>query len=109
MRSRIQYQSKSDNCSSFPPLRLSPVPHPPTFALDPRAELAGERAQFRGHRATAEPGTYRLTFATGPYLTARTGRAFYPEVQVTFVVLEPRHHHVPLLLSPFGFSTYRGS
>ena len=32
--------------------------------------------------ATAEPGTYRLTFATGPYLTARTGRAFYPEVQV---------------------------
>ena len=34
---------------------------------------------------------------------------FYPEATVTFVVLEMRHHHIPLLLSPFAFSTYRGS
>lgn len=47
------------------------------------------------------PGDYRLTFATG---------GFYPEVSVVFHVDEAaRHHHVPLLLSPFGYTTYRGS
>jgi 5-hydroxyisourate hydrolase len=53
-----------------------------------------------------EPGRYRLTFDTGSY--HETG--FYPEVSVTFVV-EPgeEHYHMPLLLSPFGYSTYRGS
>lgn len=55
-------------------------------------------------------GIYRLTFQTGAYFAA-TGRAtFYPRVQVTFEVTAPdQHHHVPLLLSPFGYSTYRGS
>jgi 5-hydroxyisourate hydrolase len=53
-----------------------------------------------------EPGRYRLTFDTGSYLHG----GFYPEVSVTFVA-EPgeEHYHVPLLLSPFGYSTYRGS
>ncbi len=49
-------------------------------------------------------GTYRLVFDTA----ARS--AFFPEVTVLFFVSEPsRHHHVPLLLSPYGYSTYRGS
>jgi hydroxyisourate hydrolase len=49
-------------------------------------------------------GTYRLIFDTA----ARS--AFFPEVTVLFFVAEPgRHHHVPLLLSPYGYSTYRGS
>ena len=52
-----------------------------------------------------EPGRYRLTFDTGSYLQD----GFYPEVSVTFVVGDERHYHVPLLLSPFGYSTYRGS
>lgn len=55
------------------------------------------------------PGDYRLEFATGGYL-ARTGSAaFYPRVTVDFAVTEAAHYHVPLLLSPFGYSTYRGS
>ena len=58
---------------------------------------------------TVSLGTYRLTFATGAYLARDGAVAFYPEATVTFVVLEPRHHHIALLLSPFGFSTYRGS
>jgi 5-hydroxyisourate hydrolase len=55
-------------------------------------------------------GVYRLTFQTGAYFSA-TGRAsFYPRVQVIFeVTAAGEHHHVPLLLSPFGYSTYRGS
>ena len=52
------------------------------------------------------PGTYRLRFDTGAY--AR-GAAFFPEVVVAFVVQGDAHLHVPLLLSPFGYSTYRGS
>lgn len=55
-------------------------------------------------------GVHRLTFATGPYLSAGGARAFYPEACVTFDVFDvAQHHHVPLLLSPFGYSTYRGS
>jgi 5-hydroxyisourate hydrolase len=54
-----------------------------------------------------EAGDYRIRFATGGYLG---GGAFFPEVTVTFTVTAPdEHHHVPLLLSPFGYATYRGS
>jgi 5-hydroxyisourate hydrolase len=55
-------------------------------------------------------GRYRLTFDTGTYFRAAGDTGFYPEVSVTFVVGEgDEHYHVPLLLSPFGYSTYRGS
>lgn len=54
-------------------------------------------------------GTYRITFATGDYFASRGTAAFYPEVSITFVIAEERHYHVPLLLSPFAYSTYRGS
>jgi 5-hydroxyisourate hydrolase len=52
-------------------------------------------------------GTYRLAFATGDYFR---GASFHPQVVVDFTVSDPaQHHHVPLLLSPFGYTTYRGS
>jgi 5-hydroxyisourate hydrolase len=54
-------------------------------------------------------GRYRLTFDTGAYFRGRGEAAFYPEVAVVFIVAADEHHHVPLLLSPFGYSTYRGS
>jgi 5-hydroxyisourate hydrolase len=57
-----------------------------------------------------EAAVYRLTFDTGSYFAASGQTGFYPEVSVVFEVTEPaRHHHVPLLLSPFAYSTYRGS
>jgi 5-hydroxyisourate hydrolase len=57
-----------------------------------------------------EPGVYRLTFDTGAYFRARRVEAFYPHVTVVFEVRDgEEHHHVPLLLSPYGYSTYRGS
>jgi 5-hydroxyisourate hydrolase len=58
--------------------------------------------------AATRPGTYRLTFATGPYFDSRAVPAFYPEVTITFTAGDG-HFHVPLLLSPFAYSTYRGS
>jgi 5-hydroxyisourate hydrolase len=52
-----------------------------------------------------EVATYRLTFAIGPY-----GSPFYPEATVVFRVEDTsQHYHVPLLLSPYGYATYRGS
>jgi len=55
-------------------------------------------------------GDYRLTFDAGAYFAAQGAEGFYTEVTVSFVVRDPAsHHHVPLLLSPYGYSTYRGS
>ena len=55
-------------------------------------------------------GEYRLTFDAGAYLAGAGAEGFYTEVTVSFVVRDPAaHYHVPLLLSPYGYSTYRGS
>jgi 5-hydroxyisourate hydrolase len=57
-----------------------------------------------------EVGVHRLTFDVGEYFHAQQIEYFYPQVTVEFRVADlSRHHHVPLLLSPFGYSTYRGS
>jgi 5-hydroxyisourate hydrolase len=59
---------------------------------------------------SVEVGEYRLRFETGSYFNASGRETFYPVVLVTFRVIEEQaHYHVPLLLSPFGYSTYRGS
>ena len=52
-----------------------------------------------------EPGTYTLTFDVAAYDEA----SFFPQVALTFRVTDDEHHHVPLLLAPFTYSTYRGS
>ena len=55
-------------------------------------------------------GDYRLRFDTGAYFGAKGLEAFFPEVVVSFRIdASGGHHHVPLLLSPYGYSTYRGS
>jgi 5-hydroxyisourate hydrolase len=55
-------------------------------------------------------GLYRLTFDTGSYFRRQNTTTFYPRVLVEFTVDEEQpHYHVPLLLSPFGYSTYRGT
>ena len=57
-----------------------------------------------------EPGVYRVRFDTGAYFAGGGVPAFYPEVAITFRLDDAEaHYHVPLLLSPYAFSTYRGS
>ena len=57
-----------------------------------------------------EEGLYRLTFETAEYFQTIDSKTFYPIVQIAFEVSnQDEHYHVPLLLSPFGYSTYRGS
>jgi 5-hydroxyisourate hydrolase len=56
------------------------------------------------------PGTYRLRFATADYHAVQGQAGFYPYIDVVFTIWEESEdYHVPLLLSPFGYSTYRGS
>lgn len=56
-----------------------------------------------------EPGTYQLWFDVAAYAATTGQDIFFPEVTVTFTITDERHYHVPLLLSPFAYSTYRGS
>ena len=66
------------------------------LAFDPALELV--------------PGEYRMSFDTASYLARQSQPIFYPRVEVTFqVASSAEHYHIPLLLSPFGYSTYRGS
>jgi 5-hydroxyisourate hydrolase len=94
---------------------------------DGRTEIARTRTGFDGRAAglgpqRLPPGTYRLVFDTAEYFAstgegrvggAKQRAAFFPEVAITFTADsgdgEIAHYHVPLLLSPFGYSTYRGS
>ena len=59
---------------------------------------------------TLSAGVYRLMFDTARYFAASEVESFYPQVTIVFKVRDPaQHYHVPVLLSPFGYSTYRGS
>jgi len=57
-----------------------------------------------------KPGRYRLSFDTSAYLKRSASHAFFPEISIVFEIHDAnQHYHVPLLLSPYGYSTYRGS
>jgi 5-hydroxyisourate hydrolase len=90
----------------------------PAVGMDVVVELdGGELLEARTDddgrvRELGEPaaGVHRIRFDTGSYFEARGVASFYPEVIVTFEITDPTaHHHVPLLLSPYSYSTYRGS
>jgi len=78
--------------------------------LDRGATDADGRAGMLANEASIPRGVYRLSFDTAAYFSALNVEGFYPEVLVTFEVRDPsQHYHVPLLLSRYGYSTYRGS
>jgi 5-hydroxyisourate hydrolase len=88
------------------PVRLEALPSGELLA-EARTDHDG---RVRDLAAGLAAGPYRITFDTGAYFAATGQQGFYPEVAVTFAVTDPgEHHHVPLLLSPFAYSTYRGS
>jgi 5-hydroxyisourate hydrolase len=74
-----------------------------------RTDANGRCQNFVGD-GQLEAGTYRLLFHAGAYYEALHAETFYSEIPVIFVVRDANaHYHVPLLLSPYGYSTYRGS
>lgn len=69
----------------------------------------GRVADLLAH-GSLQAGTYRITFRTRAYFEGRGQKTFYPHVKIAFDIDAPeQHYHVPLLISPFGYSTYRGS
>ncbi len=75
-----------------------------------RTDADGRAGALLAEGSALEAGTYRITFAIGPYHGRQGRRGFHPEVPVVFEVTDAAaHHHVPLLVSPFGYTTYRGS
>jgi 5-hydroxyisourate hydrolase len=82
--------------------------------LDERGVVAAGVTDADGRCRLTEdatgPGPHRLVFGAGAWFEEQGRETFWPEVVLTFAVREPaEHHHVPLLLSPFAYSTYRGS
>jgi 5-hydroxyisourate hydrolase len=73
-------------------------------------DSGGRVTAFDPPLAALKRQVYRLRFSTGAYFAANCVRTFYPEVPVVVEIDDPaQHYHIPLLLSPFGYSTYRGS
>ncbi|TWG97792.1 5-hydroxyisourate hydrolase [Nocardioides sp. J9] len=97
------------------PVRLSRLEQADTSQADPQTTVLAEATtDDDGRVAELGPdqvpaGTYQLRFDTAAYAAASGQECFFPEVTITFAVTDQRHHHVPLLLSPFAYSTYRGS
>ncbi|XP_063633780.1 uncharacterized protein LOC134804597 [Cydia splendana] len=67
------------------------------------------RIQFPFTKDSMSAGTYKLKFNVGDYYTRNEKETLYPYVEIVFEVKENEHYHIPLLLSPYGYSTYRGS
>ena len=77
---------------------------------DARTDRDGRARDLLPADALPEAGRYRLSFDIGAYFTAAGRETLYPQVSVTFEVRDTtQHYHIPLLVSPYGYSTYRGS
>ncbi|MFZ4058123.1 MAG: hydroxyisourate hydrolase [Ferruginibacter sp.] len=59
--------------------------------------------------STLELGNYWMVFEVAPYFLKQGTKSFYPIIEIAFTIDSAEHYHVPLLLNPFGYSTYRGS
>lgn len=69
----------------------------------------GRIGNLLDHYKVLYTGIYKLRFDTHPYFELSGQKSFYPFVEIVFEVEASEHYHVPLLLNPFGYSTYRGS
>ncbi|MBP6333858.1 MAG: hydroxyisourate hydrolase [Bacteroidia bacterium] len=69
----------------------------------------GRLVDFIKPEIVISPGRYKLHFETAAYFEKQKVKSFYPFVEIVFEIRDDSHYHVPLLLNPFGYSTYRGS
>lgn len=93
------------------PVRLEKQTSPGSWQLIGKAvtDSDGRAASLLPPDWAFEPGVYRLTFDTAAYFKTLERLSFYPHVEIVFEARERAHYHVPLLLAPYGYSTYRGS
>jgi len=69
----------------------------------------GRIKDFLKQDGKSHVGIYKLTFHTSPYFAVQQQKSFYPFIEVVFELQDNEHYHVPITLSPFGYSTYRGN
>lgn len=74
-----------------------------------KTDKNGRITDFLPYGKTNNDGTYKLTFQTHPYFEKNKIDSFYPFVEVVFYIKGNEHFHVPITISPFGYSTYRGN
>lgn len=104
-----------DASNGVPARGVSVTLHGYGHAAEADSALASGITDVQGRVSDLGPvslpaGRYRLTFDTGSYFAERSIETFYPAVDIVFEILaDASHYHVPLLLSPFAFTTYRGS
>ena len=94
------------------PVRLERQETPDNWRLlgEARTDGNGRCVQLLPEQEILQSGTYRLSFYTESYFGAQNIVGLYPLVQITFAVKAGEtHFHIPLLLSPYGYTTYRGS
>jgi 5-hydroxyisourate hydrolase len=77
---------------------------------DGRTDADGRVEDLVPHGVRIPTGLYRLTFDVASYFRQQSTTSFYPEITITFGVQDSaQRHHIPLLIGPFGYTTYRGS
>ena len=69
----------------------------------------GRIADLLARELVLPPGSYKMKFEIGPYFERFDRKTFYPFVEIVFTIDSKEHYHIPLLLNPFGYTTYRGS
>lgn len=69
----------------------------------------GRIGSFLPNEQEGNTGIYKLVFYTFPYFEKQGLSSFYPQIEVVFAITDEKHYHVPITVSPFGYSTYRGS
>jgi 5-hydroxyisourate hydrolase len=75
-----------------------------------KTDVAGRIETLLPQNKPIAAGTYRVTFQSGAYFAESKTKTLYPRITVIFEIADPKeHYHIPLLLSPFGYSTYRGN
>jgi 5-hydroxyisourate hydrolase len=74
------------------------------------SDTTDQDGRIREFGMRLDPGTYRLSYSVAEYWKAAGRASFYPEIMINFTIdTATGHYHVPLLLAPFGYTTYRGS
>lgn len=74
-----------------------------------RTDKDGRVKEFLDKSKGSNEGIYKLTYHVAPYFEKQQQDTFYPFIEVVFEIKDDKHYHVPITLSPFGYSTYRGS
>ena len=69
----------------------------------------GRINDFLKEDGKSQKGIYKLTYLVEPYFKRMNQSTFYPFIEVVFDIMDEKHYHVPITLSPYGYSTYRGS